>query len=206
MARKAHEETFEAMKAALDAVKAAKAAPEGDVEAAIANFKAADDAHEKAWEACRRLAVTDLLGGKRKIIKGKRAIEFLTGGEERLALSYLAWELKNVREPLDEGLRIQLAILLDPYTSPTRASRKLVFASRRGRGRKGHEEIIPFVVGDIMRAAIRGDGVESALATAAEKYGVSRSTAIKAWSKHKAQRGVAAFIRRKQERLRGGVK
>jgi hypothetical protein len=145
-----------------------------------------------------------LFNGRKKTVKGRLVIEYLTGEEEKAALRIVARLLRA--GDLLLLLRSRLAGLLDPDIRPIAQPRKLAFAPRRQHGRKGHEDISRYIARDIMHAAITGQKLEPAFADAADKYGVSRRTVIRAWNKYKKHPVMAEFIRQEQERFRSSDK
>lgn len=188
---------------ALNAAKEALDAPMGpDARAeALDSLEASIASYRKATEA----ALYNLFHGRKKTVKGKLVVEYLTGEEEREALRLLAAHIRQGTLQ-DKDFCIALSRLFDPDTSPTREPRRVVFVPRRQRGRKGHEDITPSIARDLLRAALKGQNIESAVAIAVERYGVSRRTVMRVWSDYRAQPGTAEWIHREKERLRSSVK
>jgi len=143
-----------------------------------------------------------LFNGRKKTVKGKLVIEYPAGEEERAALKVLARLLAEGRLP--QYHCICLADLLNPNST---RSRKLALVPRRQRGAKGRGDISSRMAIEILHASVTGKKLEAAFTDAADKYGVSRRTIIRAWTEFKKHpRSAEAARRRMEEALLGSDK
>jgi hypothetical protein len=88
------------------------------------------------------------------------------------------------REPISTGLRWRLATLFDADADVE--ARQLVFVRRRGGPNEPSDARSVMIARDLATELNAGHKLESAIAAAVQRYGVSRPTVQRAWKAHRA--------------------
>jgi hypothetical protein len=118
--------------------------------------------------------------------KGRRvlSIRYIKRGSdrEREARASMVRLLVNDYHKLSPGFRMRLAALFD--TDPSYETRELVFKNRK-RGAQPNHLVDMSIAGEIAREIEEGMPTDAAIQSAADRYGVSRTTAYRAWEKYR---------------------
>lgn len=127
----------------------------------------------------------EYLGSKQSDSDGVVKFTYVKPGSDRETECINALcRLLRSREEISIGLRWRLATLFD-REAPVEA-RQLVFKRRRRGGPNEPSDARWLAIAIAMAAEIKADhGLESAIAAAVKRYGVDRSTVLRAWRKHK---------------------
>jgi hypothetical protein len=107
---------------------------------------------------------------------------------ETECLTALCRLLSNINQEISFGLRMRLATLFDPKSLIER--RQLVMQPRlRGGPNEPSDMRSVMIASDLAAELNAGHKLESAIAAAVQRYGVSRPTVQRAWRAHRAAYG-----------------
>jgi hypothetical protein len=127
------------------------------------------------------LLIAAFLGGFGATVNGRDVYKYFEpeDPDDRAARVALAKLLRS-KKPLRNGLRRALADLFDPLAKGE--PRKLIIVSRR-RGRRP-KPIGQEIARELTASVAGGSLLKSAVQDAMERYGISESTVMRAWSKY----------------------
>jgi hypothetical protein len=135
-------------------------------------------------ETDEKLAI-DFLGCEASEHDGVVKFSYVEPGSDREkeCLAALCRLLRG-REPISTGLRWRLATLFDADAEVE--ARQLVFVRRRGGPHEPSDAKSVMIASDVAAELSAGHKLESAIAAAVQRYGVSRPTVQRAWKAHRA--------------------